>query len=151
MVNCVSHPGNAGGFDQPYSLERTTLLIYKKVKGNAVMMSTNACGKWSSSSTIQALCSTRSRGLFFKDELWKCRLRIHLDIIYLNGIFKQARRYSCWFLKYCPTVDNGLASISIMHQHNFVFILHNDTNNSNTRQQHLIFLLTQSDLSGAHV
>lgn len=106
------------------------------------MLSTNACGKWSSSLTIQALSSTRSRGLFFKDELWKCRLRIHLDIIYLNGIFKQARRYSCWFLKYCPTVDNGLASISIMHQHNFVFILHNDTNNSNTRQQHLIFLLT---------
>lgn len=82
MVNCVSHPGNAGGFDQPYSLERTTLLIFTKVKGNAVMMSKKACGKWSSSSTMQVLSSTLSRGLFSKDELWKCLFRINLDIIY---------------------------------------------------------------------
>jgi len=68
MVNCVSHVGNASGIDQKYSLERTMLLIGTKAKGNDVM-STNACGKWSSSSTMQVLNSTLSRGLFCKDEL----------------------------------------------------------------------------------
>lgn len=47
MVNCVSHLENASGIDQAHSLEITMLLIGTKAKGNAVMMSTKACGKWS--------------------------------------------------------------------------------------------------------